>query len=44
MVYRNLRQAPLQEVGLTKIPGDHDFLILFPTGQNLGAIAGQIPK
>jgi hypothetical protein len=29
MVYRNLRQAHLQEVGLTKIPGDHDFFNIF---------------
>ena len=29
MVYRNMRQAHLQEVGLTKIPGDHDFFNIF---------------
>jgi hypothetical protein len=29
MVYRNLRQAHLQEVGLTKILGDHDFFNIF---------------
>ena len=25
MIYRNLRQAYLQEVGLSKIPGDYAF-------------------
>jgi hypothetical protein len=29
MVYRNLRQGHLQEVGLMEIPGDHDFLNIF---------------
>jgi hypothetical protein len=29
MVYQNLCQAHLHEVGLTKIPGDHDFLNIF---------------
>jgi hypothetical protein len=42
MVYRNLRQAHLQEVGLMKIPGDHD-LKKNPIGQISGQILGQIP-
>ena len=29
MVFRNLRQAYLQEMGLTQISGDHDFLLIF---------------
>jgi hypothetical protein len=29
MVYRNLRQAQLQEVGMTKIRGYHDFFNIF---------------
>ena len=29
MVHRNLRQAYLQEVGLTQISGDRDFLKFF---------------
>jgi hypothetical protein len=29
LVYRNLGQAHRQEVGLTKIPGDRDFLIFY---------------
>jgi hypothetical protein len=40
MVYRNLRQVHLQEVGLTKTSGNHDFFNIFSVGQ----IAGQIPE
>ena len=29
MIYRNLRQAHLQEVGLAKIPGDHDYFLIY---------------
>ena len=29
MVYHNLRQAHFLEVGLTQIPGDHDFFNIF---------------
>jgi hypothetical protein len=33
MVSRNLRQAHLLEVGVTKIPGDHEnFIIVRPRG------------
>ena len=35
MVYWNLHQTHLQEVGLTQISGDHDFFLIYFSQQNI---------